>query len=80
VVGVGLVFFGGAALMALVHEVGNWLLIALTVAVFGFALYYYFRYLRRLEVKASEQAAKVLAPLLPAEKDSLGTGETGVQH
>jgi membrane protein DedA with SNARE-associated domain len=67
VVGVGLVFFGGTALLALIHRLGNWLLFALAVAGVLFVLYHFYRYLRKLEVKASTTAADLVATALPSE-------------
>jgi membrane protein DedA with SNARE-associated domain len=68
VVGVGLVFFGGTALLSLVHRVGGWLLFALVAVGVGLATLYYYRYLRKLELKASEKAVAAVAPLVAPEE------------
>jgi membrane protein DedA with SNARE-associated domain len=47
VVGVGLVFFGGAALVALIHHVGNWVLFAIVVIVAAGVLFYFYRQRRK---------------------------------
>lgn len=67
IVGVGLVFFGGTALLGVLHRAGNWLLMGLAAVGVVVGLYFYYRYLRRLEVRASEKAVAALAPLIPAE-------------
>jgi membrane protein DedA with SNARE-associated domain len=43
VVGVGLVFFGGTAIVALIHQVGYWLLAVLGAIVAGAVFYYFYR-------------------------------------
>ena len=43
IVGVGLVFFGGTAIVALVHQVGWWLLAALGAIVVAAVAYYFYR-------------------------------------
>jgi membrane protein DedA with SNARE-associated domain len=43
VVGVGLVFFGGTALVALIHQVGYWLLGVLVIVIGGAVGYYFYR-------------------------------------
>jgi membrane protein DedA with SNARE-associated domain len=43
VVGVGLVFFGGTAIVALIHQVGYWFLLVLGAIVVGAVLYYFHR-------------------------------------
>jgi membrane protein DedA with SNARE-associated domain len=62
VVGVGLVFFGGTALLQLVHSLGNWLFLAGAVVVVIFLLYRYYLYLRKLELKASIKVAEAAEP------------------
>src|SRR5437870_4036802 len=54
IVGVGLVFFGGAALVALFHQVGIWLLIAVAVIGAGVGIYFYRRYRRKVKSQESE--------------------------
>jgi membrane protein DedA with SNARE-associated domain len=61
-VGVGLVFFGGTTILALIHWLGSWLLLLAAVAVVGFLLYRYYRYLRKLELKAAAQVVDAIAP------------------
>ena len=69
-VGVGLLFFGGAALLTLIHQVGSWLLLVLVLVVI--AVVYYYRYLRRLEVKSQHAG--------PGSSDHAGgPEETGVK-
>jgi membrane protein DedA with SNARE-associated domain len=58
IVGVGLVFFGGTALVALVHRVGIWLLIALAVIGTGVGIYFYRRYRRNRELKIEVRGQK----------------------
>ena len=43
VVGVGLMFFGGTALVALIHRVGYWLLGVVGVLVVAAVIYYFYR-------------------------------------
>jgi membrane protein DedA with SNARE-associated domain len=74
VVGVGLVFFGGTALMGLIHVLGNWLLFAGAVAVLAFGLHYYYRYLRKLEVRASEKVVEAVAPVIAPKETKEATG------
>jgi membrane protein DedA with SNARE-associated domain len=53
IVGVGLVFFGGTALVALLHQAGDWLLVAITIFVVGAALFYFYRYRRKPQQEGS---------------------------
>jgi membrane protein DedA with SNARE-associated domain len=72
VVGVGLVFFFGAALMAVVHRIGGWVVLIAAVVVGVYVLYRYYRYLKRLELKAAAKVAEVVAPeatALASEKE-----------
>jgi membrane protein DedA with SNARE-associated domain len=66
IVGVGLVFFGGTGLMSLIHQVGNWMIFALALVVIGVFLLYYYRSLRKLEVKTSQRVLQTVEPLIPA--------------
>jgi len=68
VVGVGVVFFGGTALMALFHKIGGWLMFSLAVVAVGLATIYYYRYLRKLELKATEKAVEAIAPVVAPEE------------
>ena len=43
VVGVGLVFFGGTAIVALIHQVGYWLLAVLGAVIAAGVVYYFYR-------------------------------------
>ena len=73
VVGVGLVFFGGTTLLALVHGAGNWLLLLAAAAVVAYLLYRYYRYLKKLELKATVQVVETIAPKSithPSDKQS----------
>jgi len=77
VVGVGLVFFGGTALLTLIHYVGNWFLFALAIVVVGVATLWYYRYLRKLELKASEPVVAAVAPLVEPRDESKTTVGAG---
>jgi membrane protein DedA with SNARE-associated domain len=85
VVGVGLVFFGGAALMGVIHWLGSWLLFGVAAVVVAYLLLRYYRHLRTLEVKAAvkvEQAAEAAAAevaeaVRPAEPAPAGAGGPG---
>jgi membrane protein DedA with SNARE-associated domain len=58
VVGVGLVFFGGRALLEVAHRLGGWLLLLAALAAGAYLLYRYYRYLKKLELKAAAQVAE----------------------
>lgn len=62
VVGVGLVFFGGAAVLSLVHGLGGWLLFGAALVVGAYLLHRYYGQLRRLELRASVEVAEAAAP------------------
>jgi len=68
IIGVGLVFFGGTALLSFVHQIGGWLLFALAAVAVGFGALYYYRYLRGLELRASEKVVEAVAPLVAPEE------------
>jgi membrane protein DedA with SNARE-associated domain len=72
VVGVGLVFFGGAAAMSVVHGLGGWLMLAIAVAVGAYLLHRYYGQLRRLELKASVEVTEAVAPVVAPEEASGG--------
>ena len=61
-VGVGVIFFGGTALLAGIHLLGGWLLLVGTAVVAAYLLYRYYRYLKKLELKST---AKVMEAVLP---------------
>ncbi len=67
IVGVGLVFFGGTALVALLHQVGSWLFIVVIVVVAAIGLFYYYRYLRKLEMKTAARVTEALLPTPPQD-------------
>ena len=58
--GVALVFFGGAALVAVVHRFGGWTVLAAALAVGVFLLMRYYRYLRKREQAGAAVPASVL--------------------
>ena len=66
VVGVGLIFFGGEALLSMIHYLENWFLFAAVIAVVGVGLFVYYRYLRKLEVKATLKVADAVKAVAPA--------------
>jgi membrane protein DedA with SNARE-associated domain len=68
VVGVGLVFFGGTAFVAVAHRYGGWLLLLAALVVGGYFLLRYYRYLRKLELKATAQVLEAAAPEVLAEE------------
>lgn len=68
VVGVGLVFFGGTALVAVAHRYGGWLVLLAALAVGGYLLFRYYRYLRALELKATARVLEAAAPEVIAEE------------
>jgi membrane protein DedA with SNARE-associated domain len=61
-VGVGLIFFGGTALLAAIHWLGGWVLLVGAAAVVVYLLYRYYRYLKKLELKATAQVMETVAP------------------
>ncbi len=65
VVGVGIVFFGGEALMSVIHYLENWSLFAAVIAAVGVGLFVYYRYLRKLEVKAALKVADAVKAVAP---------------
>jgi membrane protein DedA with SNARE-associated domain len=65
VVGVGLVYFGGAALLSVIHRLGKWLLLAAAPVVL-YLLVHYYRHLKKLELKAAAEVAE--ATEVTAEK------------
>ena len=65
VVGVGIVFFGGEALMSMIHYLENWFLFAAVIAAVGVGLFVYYRYLRKLEVKAALKVADAVKAVAP---------------
>jgi membrane protein DedA with SNARE-associated domain len=67
VVGVGLVFFFGTAIMAVIHRVGGWVVLVAAAAVGVYLLYRYYRYLKRLELKAAEKVATTVAETVAPE-------------
>jgi membrane protein DedA with SNARE-associated domain len=73
VVGVGVFFFGGQALIALVMQVGHVAAYLVAAAIGGFLLYRYYRHLRRCELQGGAQPPvsilEVPAPEQPAEKE-----------
>lgn len=78
IVGVGLVFFGGRALLGLIHELGNWALFAIGVVVVLVALYYFYRYLRKLELKSSKKVVEMVTPhVAPNEVEKANTAAAG---
>ena len=70
-VGVGLIFFGGTALVAAFHYFGGWLLLvgARLVAVL-YLLYRYYRYLKKLELKTTVNVLEAVAPEVTVAKPS----------
>jgi len=74
VVGVGLVFFGGAALLSVIHRVGIWLLLG-AVPVVAYLLLRYYRHLRALEVKAAVEAEKVAEEAAAEVAEAVNPGE-----
>lgn len=80
VVGVGLVFFGGTALMSLVHWIGSWLLLGLAIVAVGLGTLTYYRYLRKLELKVSKKAVEAVTPLVAPEEVDGATVESGMQQ
>ena len=69
VVGVGVVFFGGTALLAVLHRLGGWVVLVVGRVVGGFLLLRYYRYLRKLEVKAAVEVVEAAAPEIVAEEE-----------
>jgi membrane protein DedA with SNARE-associated domain len=71
VVGVGVLFFGGAGVIQLVHRLGgHWVVYLAALAVGGYLLYHYYQHLRRRELKGdAEPPVSVLeipdAPAVP---------------
>jgi len=61
-VGVGLVFFGGTAILQAAHHLGGWLLLIVALVAAGYLLVRYYVYLRKLELKASAQVLEAAAP------------------
>jgi membrane protein DedA with SNARE-associated domain len=55
VFGVGIFFFGGTWLIALVHEAGSWLAFPAAGAGAIYLLYRYYRFLRSRELRAAER-------------------------
>jgi membrane protein DedA with SNARE-associated domain len=71
IVGVGLVFFCGTMFLELAHRLGGWLLLAIALVVGVCVLYRYYRYLKKLELKAAAEVMTTVAPEAstpPAEK------------
>jgi membrane protein DedA with SNARE-associated domain len=64
--GVGLVFFGGTALLALIHTVGGWVLLLAALPVGGYLLYRYYRHLRKLELKVATKAIEIVEAAVPS--------------
>jgi membrane protein DedA with SNARE-associated domain len=64
VIGVGVLFFGGQGLIALIKEAGHWGVYLAAGAVGLYGLYRYYRYLRRRELKVAPPPASILE--LPA--------------
>ncbi len=62
IVGVGLVFFGGTALLAVVHSYAGWAVLVITIVVCVFLLVRYYRYLRKLELKATVEVVEAAVP------------------
>src|SRR5436309_14337766 len=71
VVGVGLVFFGGAGLVALVHRARIWLLIVPAIVGAGVCIYFYRRYRRNRGSKSEGRSQK---PEVGGPKKSVETG------
>jgi membrane protein DedA with SNARE-associated domain len=71
-VGVGLLFFGGTAFLEVAHHLGGWLVLIVALAVVGYILYRYYRYLKKLELKAT---AQVLAAILPDDSGASSFGK-----
>jgi membrane protein DedA with SNARE-associated domain len=55
VVGVGLFFFGGTALIDLLHRLGHWLVYAVAAALAAYALLKYYHHLRKRELRGGPQ-------------------------
>lgn len=53
VIGVGLLFFGGTGVVALLHQAGHWAMYGLAALIAGYALYRYFKYLRGRELSSA---------------------------
>jgi membrane protein DedA with SNARE-associated domain len=77
VVGVGVVFFGGAGLVAAAHRVGHPAVWLAVVPIVGYGLYRYFRYLKQREDGFVLAVSSVLSPagMTPvAQADRTPTG------
>lgn len=74
-VGAGLVFFGGTAVLHAAHRLGGWLLLIVAVVVGGYLLVRYYVYLRRLELKAAAQVLEAAAPDEPSPPTGGPSGE-----
>jgi membrane protein DedA with SNARE-associated domain len=68
VVGVGLIFFGGTGLLALMHQLGDWALFAVGGAAVLVGQFFFYRYLRRLELKAATRVADAVAQVVAPEE------------
>jgi membrane protein DedA with SNARE-associated domain len=55
VVGVGVLFFGGAGLIEMLRHAGHWAVYALAAAIGCYGLYRYYRYLKDREVRQGER-------------------------
>jgi membrane protein DedA with SNARE-associated domain len=80
VVGVGLIYIGGTALLSLMHQLGNWVFFALGVGAVLFALYYFFRYLRKLELQASKKVVEAVVPTVAPDEKEKTTSAVGSAH
>jgi membrane protein DedA with SNARE-associated domain len=61
-VGVGVIFFGGTALLAGIHLLGGWFLLVGAAVVAVYLLYRYYRYLKKLELKATAEVMEAVVP------------------
>jgi membrane protein DedA with SNARE-associated domain len=68
--GVGLIFFGGTALVAAFHKFGGWLLLVGALAGGVYLLFRYYRYLKKIELKATVSVLKAVAPEVAEAKPS----------
>jgi len=66
--GVGVIFFGGTALLALIHQMGGWFLLVVAAAVVGYVLIRYYRYLKKLELKSTQKVLETVVPEKVVEK------------
>jgi membrane protein DedA with SNARE-associated domain len=80
VVGVGLIYFGGTALLALIHQLGNWLIFAAVVGVVLFVLYRYYHYLRKLELQTSKKVMDAITPVVAPEEAAKAAAEVRANH